>query len=241
MIRKISFLFFILNLSLLTSGIVSCSKKENTEVAKAFGIANIQKISDNISQLLVVYNLNPGDSIGVLVALERKQSEWRAIFPPFRAGLGRKGFALPGEKREGDKKSPTGLFELGKLFCYEPDVMTSMPWQQSTSEDKWIDDPNSSEYNQYVKGPTTALSFEKLKIRTNDYRYCMVINYNTNPVVKGMGSAIFLHLGEGEDINPSAGCVVIRQAEMENLLRWMKPEKNPSILMGNEKVLSVKL
>jgi L,D-peptidoglycan transpeptidase YkuD (ErfK/YbiS/YcfS/YnhG family) len=58
-----------------------------------------------------------------------------------------------------------------------------------------------------------------------------------HPIVKGLGSAIFVHLSEGENPNPSAGCVVVTQSDMEGLLKWMTPESKPSILMGNEKVL----
>jgi L,D-peptidoglycan transpeptidase YkuD (ErfK/YbiS/YcfS/YnhG family) len=65
----------------------------------------------------------------------------------------------------------------------------------------------------------------------------MVIEYNTNPVVKGNGSAIFLHLSEFGTINSSSGCVVLLQNDMEKLLKWMNTESNPSILMGTEKIL----
>jgi L,D-peptidoglycan transpeptidase YkuD (ErfK/YbiS/YcfS/YnhG family) len=112
-----------------------------------------------------------------------------------------------------------------------------MPFIQTTPEDKWIDDSNSPDYNRHVRGETQAKSYEKLKIRSDEYKYCMVIEYNTHPVVKGMGSAIFLHLSEGEKPNPSAGCVVVTESDMEWLLNWMKPEFKPSILMGNDKVL----
>ncbi|MDP2888129.1 MAG: hypothetical protein Q8P34_04065, partial [Bacteroidota bacterium] len=47
----------------------------------------------------------------------------------------------------------------------------------------------------------------------------------------------FLHLSEGENPNPSAGCVVVTERDMEWLLNWMNPELKPSILMGNDKVL----
>ena len=112
-----------------------------------------------------------------------------------------------------------------------------MPYIQTTSEDKWIDDPNSADYNRHIRGETTAKTHENLKISSDEYKYCMVINYNMSPVVKGMGSAIFLHLSEGEKPNPSAGCVVVTQSKMERLLKWLNPESKPSILMGNEKVL----
>ena len=112
-----------------------------------------------------------------------------------------------------------------------------MPFTQTTPEDKWIDDLNSPDYNRYIRGTTNAKTYEKLLLSGNAYRYCMVIEYNTYPVVKGHGSAIFLHLSESEAINSSSGCVVLLQKDMERLLRWMNPESKLSILMGSEKAL----
>jgi len=194
-------------------------------------------ILDSIHQLLVVFNEMPEQNSAVLVAMEKKNKHWQVISAPMPVGIGRKGFATPHAKREGDQLSPTGFFRLGQLFCYDKVVNTRMPFIQTTSEDKWIDDPNSADYNRHIRGETTAKSYENLKIRSDEYKYCMAIEYNTHPVVKGMGSAIFLHLSEGEKPNPSAGCVVITQKDMEGLLKWMNPESKPSILMGNEKIL----
>lgn len=192
---------------------------------------------DTINQILVVFNQTPESSSATLVAMEKKGENWLVGSAPMVAGIGRKGFAAPNAKREGDNQSPTGFFRLGQLFCYEKDVKTRMPYIQTTPEDKWIDDPNSPDYNRYVRGTTSAKSFEKLLLNGNDYRYCMAIEYNMHPVVKGMGSAIFLHLSEGKAINSSSGCVVLLPKDMEWLLKWMNPELKPSILMGNEKVL----
>jgi L,D-peptidoglycan transpeptidase YkuD (ErfK/YbiS/YcfS/YnhG family) len=173
--------------------------------------------------------------------MEKKNKGWKSVFTSIRVGIGRKGFAAPGTKREGDQMSPSGFFRLGQLFCYDREVDTRMPYIQTTPEDKWIDDPNSPDYNRHIRGNTKAKSFEKLLLNGNDYRYCMVIEYNTDPVVKGNGSAIFLHLSEGKILNSSAGCVVLLQSDMEKLLRWMKPELKPSIIMGNENALMQKL
>ncbi len=192
---------------------------------------------DGVGQLLVVFNEASGQDLAVLVAMEKRNGKWQAIAQPMQAGIGRKGFAAPGAKREGDNHSPTGFFRLGQLFCYDKIVDTRIPFIQTTAEDKWIDDPNSPDYNRYIRGTTQAKSYERLLLKGNDYRYCMVIEYNTNPVVKGHGSAIFLHLSEFDTINSSSGCVVLLQKDMEKLLKWMNPESNPSILMGTEKVL----
>ncbi len=190
-----------------------------------------------IRQLIVVFSAFSGSPTAILVALQKKGKQWVPVLPPMQAGIGRKGFAAPGEKREGDQKSPTGLFRLGQLFCYENRVDTRIPFVQSTADDKWIDDPDSPEYNRYVRGATAAKTYERLLLKGNDYRYCMVIEYNTHLVVKGNGSAIFLHLSEFDSINSSSGCVVVTQPDMEKLLKWMDPAANPSILMGTESVL----
>lgn len=192
---------------------------------------------DSVNQLLVVFNDKPENDKGTAVAMEKKDNKWQVIFTSMPAGIGRRGFAAPNAKREGDNQSPTGFFRLGQLFCYEKVVNTRMPYIQTTPEDKWIDDPDSPDYNRHVRGQTNAKSYEKLLLNGNDYRYCMAIEYNTHPVIKGKGSAIFLHLSEGQTINSSSGCVVLLQKDMERLLNWMRPELKPSILMGNEKVL----
>ncbi|HAQ19732.1 MAG TPA: hypothetical protein DCR40_10940 [Prolixibacteraceae bacterium] len=213
-------------------------KESGNQTRKALRIAKKNAVLlDSINQLLVVFNKIPESSTSVLVALEKKDKKWLVALPPVPAGIGRKGFAAPGAKREGDQMSPTGLFPLGQLFCYEKDVKTRLTYIQTSSEDKWIDDPNSPDYNRHIRGATQAGSYENLKINSDEYKYCMVIEYNMHPVVKGMGSAIFLHLSAGELPNPSSGCVVVTQQDMEMLLKWMNPELKPSIIMGNEKDL----
>jgi L,D-peptidoglycan transpeptidase YkuD (ErfK/YbiS/YcfS/YnhG family) len=222
-------------------GLYAASAGENKKASPGTKALRILKkntaLLDGISQLLVVVNETQENSLAILVALEKKGNKWQTFTEPMQAGIGRKGFAAPGAKREGDNQSPTGFFRLGQLFCYDKIVDTRIPFIQTTAEDKWIDDPDSPDYNRYVRGITQAKSYEKLLLNGNDYRYCMVIEYNTNPVIKGHGSAIFLHLSEYETINSSSGCVVLLQKDMEKLLKWMNPVSNPSILMGTMKVL----
>ena len=206
------------------------SKKQNAatqnllENNKAF-------INEDVSQLIVVFNEVAGDHLATLVAMERADKSWQPAFESIPAIIGSNGFAMPGEKREGDGKSPVGLFKLGQLFTYELNVDTQMPFAQSTPEDKWIDDPESPDYNRHVRGPTSANTYENLKLKSDHYKYCMVIRYNTDPVVKGKGSAIFLHLREPED-EATAGCIAISEPDMLQLLKWLDPKKHPMILMG---------
>lgn len=233
---RLIFCILIVNFSLFTSS--AGEKRQASPESKALRmVKQNDALLDGARQLLIVFNETSGQELSVLVALEKKGNKWQTVTETMQAGIGRKGFAAPGIKREGDNHSPTGLFRLGQLFCYDKIVDTRIPFIQTTPEDKWIDDPNSPDYNRYIRGTTQAKSYEKLLLNGNDYRYCMVIEYNTNPVIKGNGSAIFLHLSEYQTINSSSGCVVLLRKDMEKLLKWMNPESKPSILMGTEKVL----
>jgi L,D-peptidoglycan transpeptidase YkuD (ErfK/YbiS/YcfS/YnhG family) len=187
-------------------------------------------------QLLLVINDNDTSHKAILVALEKRNKKWKLKFDPMLASIGRNGFALPGKKLEGDGKSPTGLYALGQLFTYENTVNTRMPFIQTFEDDKWIDDPNHHDYNKYIKGNTTASSFEHLHLSGIYYKYCMVIEYNTHPVEKGKGSAIFFHVAD-EKYSPTAGCVAIQESDMDKILSWLKPNQKRAILMGNRNQL----
>ena len=161
-----------------------------------------------MQQVVVAFKIDKKDKVYRVMALEKTKGKWKLAIAPVRASIGRNGFAQENEKIEGDGKTPNGLYALGQLFSYEATVDTKIPFQQVDSLDKWIDDSSSNDYNKYVRGATTAKSFENLKLKSIDYKYCMVIEYNTHPVVKGKGSAIFFHVAD-EKYSPTAGCVAI--------------------------------
>ena len=226
---------------LLFSSVTLQSQIKNSIIKKALFIAekNSSQLK-NVGQLLIVYNEKPEIFSAVFVALERKENNWVLKQEPMAAGIGKNGFALPNQKTEGDGKSPTGIFKLGKLFSYEKQTKILMENQQTTKEDKWIDDVNSPDYNKHIIGKTDAKSYENLLLKNDIYKYCLVIEYNTNPVVKGKGSAIFLHLSIKEN-SFTAGCVAIEEDDMKSMVNWLNPKQNPTIIMGNLDVLKAGL
>jgi L,D-peptidoglycan transpeptidase YkuD (ErfK/YbiS/YcfS/YnhG family) len=153
---------------------------------------------------------------------------WTRVEGPIPCTIGRNRLAVAGEKREGDGRTPRGIFRLGLAFGSEPHVETKLDYRQATADDFWIDDPKSLQYNRWVHGKPAAKSFEKLMI--DDYKYAAVIEYNTNPVVPGRGSAIFLHVWEGEN-KPTSGCVAVQEANLKFLLAWLDKAKNPVIVI----------
>lgn len=217
------------------------SQIKNRAIENALSIADKNKNRlENVSQLLVVFNEKPESFTAVFVALEKNGKNWEVKQKPIEAGIGKNGFALPNQKVEGDGKSPTGIFRLGKLFSYEKQFQTLLENQQTTKDDKWIDDVNSPDYNKHIIGATEAKSYENLLLNTDVYKYCTVIEYNTNPVVKGKGSAIFFHLAL-KPASYTAGCVAIKEEYMKLMVNWLEPKQNPTIIMGNLAVLKAGL
>jgi L,D-peptidoglycan transpeptidase YkuD (ErfK/YbiS/YcfS/YnhG family) len=127
--------------------------------------------------------------------------------------------------------TPRGVFTLGPVFGYAASADTKMPYRQATETDAWVDDPASARYNQWVRGIPTRESHEKMR-RTDDlYRLGVVVGYNTDPVVSGRGSAIFLHIWKGPGQSTS-GCVAMEEKNLERIVAWMRPDQKPGIILG---------
>ena len=194
-----------------------------------------QTLNSGISQVITVQSISPEKSKAVLSGWEKKDGDWQKI-SAIEAVLGRNGFALEGQKQEGDGKTPSGIFPLKRAFGYLKKVSTGLEYRQVTSQDFWIDDPAADQYNRWVTvvGTPQADSFERLKRDDDLYKYGIVIEYNTDPVIPGKGSAIFIHVWRGADGGPTAGCVGVSQENMVKLLSWLKRSQNPAIILGEK-------
>ena len=182
--------------------------------------------------LLVIENSNIFFTKRIVYALEKRSGIWQMAFEPFYAVVGKKGFAPPGEKREGDGKTPSGIYPLKQTFGYNESINSKMPYRQALEDDLWIDDANADDYNRWVKASkTSAKSYEKMKRDDDLYKYGIVIEYNNNPVIKGYGSAIFFHVWGGEDVT-TEGCVAVSEENIIKILTWLDPKSLPLIIMG---------
>jgi L,D-peptidoglycan transpeptidase YkuD (ErfK/YbiS/YcfS/YnhG family) len=170
---------------------------------KAFLTPYENKIGQSTQMILVREKRCLLSSEYYVYTLEKDHDDWKSVSGPMKATIGKNGFALPGEKREGDGKTPSGIFSLKRTFGYDKTINTKMPFRQATEEDLWVDDPNAPDYNQWVKqGETSAASYEKMRREDDQYKYGIVIEYNTDPVIKGHGSAIFFHVWKGKGVLP---------------------------------------
>lgn len=216
------------------AGVPVAPRKDTAGFTKALPPAPGAKLKDS-SQCLLVVNDDAASPFATVHALERQRDGWRSVFTPMDAMIGKNGFAPPGEKREGDGRTPSGVFRLGTTFGYGPSADTRMPYRQATAEDIWVDDPGADDYNRWVKkGHTKAASYEFMRREDPLYRYGLVIEYNTNPVVRGHGSAIFFHVWRNRG-EPTQGCVALSESDMLKILRWLDPAAKPAALTGTAK------
>jgi len=149
------------------------------------------------------------------------------LMPSFRAVIGKKGLASIGKKKEGDLKTPAGLYPIGVAFGTRP-LALKMDYKYITAEDKFIDDVTSKQYNTWVSGSTNAKSYESMFIEP--YAFGAVINYNRNPTIAAAGSAIFIHLWRSPS-SPTAGCIALEKKHLLRLLHWLDKKQHPYILI----------
>jgi L,D-peptidoglycan transpeptidase YkuD (ErfK/YbiS/YcfS/YnhG family) len=227
-------LFLILFSSTIYSAKESDLPADLSPFIKKF-IAHPTTLIGESEQLIFATNRDASSFRVTIHALERSKGIWHHVFQAFAGSVGEKGFAAVDNKREGDGKSPSGIFPLGIAFGYDPSVVTKMPYKQATDDDFWVDDVNAEDYNKWVKGKPNAASWEKMKRDDDQYKYGVVIEYNMHPIVKGKGSAIFLHVWKNGE--PTAGCVAMSEEMVLKILGWLDPAKKPLIIMGTESEL----
>jgi L,D-peptidoglycan transpeptidase YkuD (ErfK/YbiS/YcfS/YnhG family) len=188
------------------------------------------------SQIIIVESAGPGLDDAKVVPFKKRGQTWREALSPMAAKIGRKGFAPKGEKREGDGRTPQGTYRLGFAFGYGRSIHSKMPYRQMTSDDIWVDDLKSPDYNRLVRrGATRARSFEDMVFSDHRYKYGIVVEYNTEPVVPGHGSAIFIHVWKDAE-TPTSGCIALSEQDILKLLRFLDPAKKPVIALGNKTV-----
>lgn len=183
-------------------------------------------------QFLFAIAESESDIHGAISLCTVEDGLWTKAQGLFACVFGKNG--LTTEKCEGDGKSPIGQFEIGRSFTKRPHDV-SWPNQVLTPNDFWVDDVEHPLYNQYVdvsKVEKTWKSDENL-LRPDDQLYdiVIVIEYNTKPVVAGMGSAIFFHVWRASD-KGTAGCTAVAPANAEAVLAWLDPSAHPQLVQG---------
>ncbi len=162
------------------------------------------------------------------ISFWQKDRTWKRTYQ-CAAVIGRNGLAPIGEKKEGDGRTPQGIFDIQRSFGYASRMETGLNYAQVSSNDMWVDDVLSLDYNQWVT-TTEAHFFERLKRNDILYRMAAVIEYNTQNIVRGAGSAIFMHIWRSY-YKPTAGCVALSQRNMRRIMKKLDKDQKPLIII----------
>ena len=136
----------------------------------------------------------------------------------FDCCIGKNGSTV--NKKEGDKKTPKGTFEIEHLY-FRKDRKKEPPTLLKCIEIKknmgWCDDIHFPEkYNKLCKIEKNIKS-EKLKRKDSKYDLLIPIKYNVKKPITGKGSCIFIHLTK--DYRPTAGCVALKEKDFLIMLK----------------------
>lgn len=149
-----------------------------------------------------------------------------------RCAVGKSGVIASADKREGDNKSPLGVWTMREVW-YRPDIypqgpLTALPTRATRPEDGWCDAAGDPNYNRPVTLPYPA-SAERMWRDDSVYDLVVILGHNDAPPVPGMGSAIFMHLAR-EGYPGTEGCVALARADIEAVLAVARPGDAVEIL-----------
>lgn len=192
------------------------SNNTSSNVNQSF-VANMS-ISNQTTQAIIV--VGNGGSYATLTLHTKRNGVWTEILS-CNARVGKNG--ITSNKREGDGKTPTGIYSFGQAFGVVGNPGTSRGWVQVNNNHYWVDDSNSRYYNKLVDVSQTGIAWssaEHLIGYLTAYKYAIAINYNTS-CIPGAGSAIFLHCSTG---GSTAGCISISESNMIKILQNLQSD-----------------
>ncbi|MDF2790703.1 MAG: putative secreted protein [Bacillus sp. (in: firmicutes)] len=123
-----------------------------------------------------------------------------------------------GNVHEGSMKTPYGAYSLGFAFGTS-NPGTKLPFRQITPKSWWVEDSNDPNYNTWQEGDHFNKPSEHLADYPVQYKYAVVINYNTART-PWAGSGFFVHVSNG---SYTAGCVSLPESQMVQLLNKLEP------------------
>jgi len=137
-------------------------------------------------------------------------------------------------KREGDGKSPAGVFSLGGSYGYGATRPGSagFAYQQVDPSWKCVDDPKSTHYNKILDQRTTKPDWNSAEeMKRSDELYTWVIDIAHNAArVPGAGSCIFFHVWGGPG-SATVGCTAMDASKLTAMMSKLDPAESPTLVL----------
>ena len=163
----------------------------------------------------------------MIILLKNKHTVQLGDFT-FKCCVGRRG--LTKSKREGDFKTPKGIFKIENLYFRKDRIkklVTKLKCIEIKKNMGWCDDPESKKYNQLIK-IDKKISYEKLFRKDHKYDLLIPIKYNFERIIPNKGSCIFIHLTK--NYKPTAGCVALNKKDFLIILKLINKNTKIKIL-----------
>ncbi len=203
-----------------TSGNIAAAELSAVTKVGELELARLD-IPASASVLAAFEGTSDGDTGVLTLLIKQKRADgtgyWTKI-SECSAKYGRNGL---GKTREGDNKTPVGVFKMNTPFGISPaEAGFPADYVQIDSSFYWNGDSESDRYNKLVSTANyTAFSrkaSEHLADITPYYNYCLDTGYNAEGTPY-KGSAIFLHCVVGNE--NTHGCIAIPEEKMKEVLR----------------------
>ena len=174
------------------------------------------KLSKETDQIMIVVPLNNHTYTANFYFYVKKQDKWFEYLIS-EAHIGQNGL---GKEREGDRKTPVGIYSFNCYFGIADNPGTKLSYIKLNDSLYWDGDSNSTNYNLLVNIETykdfDTTESEHLIEETLGYQYAMNMNYNEDRVAK-KGAGIFLHCYTERPY--TAGCVALPENNMIKVLK----------------------
>ena len=147
----------------------------------------------------------------------------------FKCCIGKNGSTK--NKKEGDKKTPKGKFNIENLY-FRKDRKAKPSTLLKCIEIKknmgWCNDVRfPKKYNKLIK-IKKKIKHEKLKRKDNKYDLLIPIKYNFKKPIPSKGSCIFIHLTK--NYKPTAGCIGLSEKDFLILIKLINKNTKIKIL-----------
>lgn len=192
--------------------------------------------ASNVKQMLVVAAFDENATDG-WISLHEKKADGSWVMTMTTPGfLGKKGL---GKTKEGDAKTPTGVYHFNRAFGIADDPGCKIPYVKADDNTYWSGDlREGGHYNELVN----LKDYPNLDTENSEhildypyhYQYALNISYN-EAGTPGLGSGIFLHcFGPAKPF--SAGCVAIPEDHMRYVMQHV--DENTVVVIDTYEKLS---
>ena len=213
LIGLMTFVWLVLMANIIWQG---TDGKWSIEDAEKISQLEVAKYTD---QIIVVAVSDEGASLAMYE--KAGQNEWALVLKT-EAIIGKNGL---GKTKEGDGKTPVGVFLFIEAFGILENPGTDLEYTQVSENHYWVDDSGSNYYNQFISINEVMPDWESAEHICEfgeSYHYVLATSYNDERI-PGAGSAVFLHC-MSEDAEATAGCIAVPEAYMREILKRVKPE-----------------